>query len=433
MTAGHAQRSHATWSASASARLWACAGSLALSQTVPYEDNEGPAAAWGTACHTVSEDCLRNDRDAIEWIGRIVKTKRHTIEVDEEMADTAQVYIDYVRGRQATSGETVAWFEQNFSLAALDPPFEAGGTADTVLYFPLRKALEVVDLKGGRGVVVEATDNKQARTYAVGAFLANQGLDIEHVRSTIVQPRAPHKDGRIRSETIHVTELFDWTNELKAAWAAADEAAAKLRGIDMLNVEADHREAMAEWGPEWLTAGDHCKFCPMSGRCPEQARVAEAEAKLWFKDETVPDAVPERYQPEMLAPDEIARILDHADMIQDWLNSVRVHAERLADRGTEIPGYVFVEKHGREKWREDAEATVIGACDLAGLATEKFQNAPKLKTPKQVRAALGKGHEKLIDGLSVQPTVGKQLVRQSKTAREAIPSAAQKFLTAIDD
>jgi hypothetical protein len=396
---------------------------LALSQTVPHEDRESEAAAWGTVCHTVSEDCLRSGRDAIEWIGRVVKAKVISIEVDEELAETAQVYIDYVRNRGAADNAVTTWFEQRFSLAALEPPFDAGGTADAVLYFPHERLLEVVDLKGGRGVVVEATGNKQARTYAVGAFLANQGLDIEHVRSTIVQPRAPHKDGRIRSETIHVTELFDWTNELKAAWAIAQHALEDLH-------ETENKEW---WIRSYLTAGDHCKFCPMSGRCPEQARVAEAEAKLWFKDESAPDAVPERYQTEMLAPDEIARILDHADMIQDWLNSVRVHAERIADRGTPIPGYIFVEKVGREKWQEGVEATVIGACDLAGVPLEKYQNTPKLKTPKQVRAALGKGNEKLVEGLSTTPTAGKQLVRQSKTVRPEIPSAAQLFLTPLDD
>lgn len=426
MTASHAQRPHNTWSASASARNWACAGSLALSQTVPYEDNEGPAAAWGTACHQVSEDCLRSGRDAIEWIGRIVKTKQHSIEVDEELAETAQVYIDYVRSRQATDNAVTSWYEQRFSLDALKPPFDAGGTADTVLYFPVAKLLEVVDLKGGRGVVVEAIGNKQARTYAVGAYLANQGLDIEHVRSTIVQPRAPHKDGRIRSETIHVTELFDWTNELKEAWRKAYDAVVDLNG------HWPDANTLDEWRDAYLTAGDHCKFCPMSGRCPEQALVAEAEAKLWFKDEAAPDAVPERYQPEMLSPDEIARILDHADMIQDWLNSVRVHAERIADRGTVIPGYIFVEKVGRTRWDEDAESAVKLACELAGLTPERYQNAPKLKTPKQVAKALGKGYEKLIDTMSVTPTAGKQLVRQSKTVRAEVPSAAQKFLTPID-
>jgi hypothetical protein len=369
---------------------------------------------------------LRSGRDAIEWIGRVVKAKVISVEVDEELAETAQVYIDYVRRQQATDNAVTSWFEQRFSLAALKPPFDAGGTADTILYFPVQKLLEVVDLKGGRGVVVEAIGNKQARTYAVGAYLANQGLDIEHVRSTIVQPRAPHKDGRIRSETIHVTELFDWTNELRLAWATAQDA------LEWLPV-AQEAGDFDEWSRAWLTAGDHCKFCPMSGRCPEQARVAEAEAKLWFKDETATDAVPERYQPEMLSPEEIARILDHADMIQDWLNSVRVHAERVADRGTPIPGYVFVEKVGREKWKDGVEATVIGACDLAGMTPDRYQNAPKLKTPKQIRAALGKGDEKLVEGLSTVPAAGKQLVRQSKTVRPEVPSAAQLFLTPVND
>jgi hypothetical protein len=80
--------------------------------------------------------------------------------------------------------------------------------------------LEVVDLKGGRGVVVEVKGNPQLRTYALGAMLANPGIDVSHVQVTIVQPRAPHKDGRIRSERFHVADLVEWTAELMAAMAS---------------------------------------------------------------------------------------------------------------------------------------------------------------------------------------------------------------------
>ncbi len=89
----------------------------------------------------------------------------------------------------AVFGLQPLWIEQRFKLEAINPPFEAGGTADAVIFHDGAQLLEVVDLKGGRGIVVEALGNKQARTYALGAVLNNPGLDIQEVKVTIVQPR----------------------------------------------------------------------------------------------------------------------------------------------------------------------------------------------------------------------------------------------------
>ena len=141
------------------------------------------------------------------------------------MAETAQVYIDSCAPQadaEARPGTEIL-IEQRFSLAKINPPFDAGGTGDAVILDRVNKTIEIVDLKGGRGVVVEAVGNKQLRTYALGAVLANPG-DWRTVRVTIVQPRAPHPDGRIRSEEPDVIDLFDWTVDPQEAMANANGA-----------------------------------------------------------------------------------------------------------------------------------------------------------------------------------------------------------------
>ena len=50
------------------------------------------------------------------------------------------------------------------------------------------------------------TGNKQMRTYALGALLAHPGKAVDTITVTIVQPRANHPDGIIRSETFDVVE-----------------------------------------------------------------------------------------------------------------------------------------------------------------------------------------------------------------------------------
>ena len=65
-----------------------------------------------------------------------------------------QAYVDYVVGVVDSETGSGLHVEQHFTLNSLSPPFDAGGTADAVIFLPSRKLIEVVDLKGGRGVVV---------------------------------------------------------------------------------------------------------------------------------------------------------------------------------------------------------------------------------------------------------------------------------------
>lgn len=418
------QPDHATWSASSTSRNWACAGALALGNTLEKLDVESEAAGWGTACHTLSEKCLRTGLDAESQIGATIKTKQRQFEVDEEMADTAQVYVDYVRGRMdqyVTEVGSIATLhiEQRFSLDALDPPFDAGGTGDTVIHFPAWKLIEVIDLKGGRGMRVEVTENKQTRTYGLGAMLANPTANVERIMSTIVQPRMQHKDGVIRSETLHVAELAEWTGELRRAMDRSAEAIAAYKQV----AGALTRDA---WAEKYVVAGDHCTFCPAAGICPALEKKALATANAFFGDT---GALEIRNQPSELDPARIAQVLDGADTLTTWLNAVRALATATAQSGTEIPGYKLVEKVGRRRWKYADEAdTMIAA--LPGV-TEKDVYDRKVRSPAQVEKALGAKRLKPIkaqlDALVETPVTGVSLVSAAKSTKPAVKSAAESF------
>ena len=215
MNAAHHTRSHAQWAASATARNVTCAGAIAMETMC--EDKETEAAAWGTCAHQIGERCLRDNVDAANWIGSIERSGRFEFVVDEEMANTSQTHVDYCRGRlaeyrEATGEDAAFWIEQKLTLAPLDPPIEAGGTGDFGIHFPLWRMLEIVDLKGGRGVVVKAAGNMQERTYAIGFLLSLTGVAVDVIRSTIVQPRVG--DGKPTWEDIYTADLIDWTVDL---------------------------------------------------------------------------------------------------------------------------------------------------------------------------------------------------------------------------
>lgn len=407
MTGNHAARSHAKWSASSTAANMACPGRLAMCEGI-QEGRESEAAAWGTACHEVAEWCLTTGGDPEERVDRIIRTKDHAIEVTDEMAEAARVYVEYVRERRARA----LWLkvEQKFSLASLNPPLESGGTGDAVLLFA-DGLLEVVDLKGGRGVVVEAHGNSQLRTYALGAMLANPGARVERVRVTIVQPRVDHPDGRIRSEEFHAADLFDWTTDLLAAMEQSKCA---------IDERPDH--SPGAWTYAWLRPGEHCRFCPALAVCPAQKAKAMESAKLWFGNDGVLKAPS---QPAALSMDELVGILDGAGAVQDWLNAVRAYAHQLAEGGASIPGYHLAAKRATRKWRDEAQAEAALKVALGAKAYTQ-----KLVSPAQAEKLLGERKKDLAELITAESS-GTNLVRSDKTDRPAVAAKAASFFDPV--
>lgn len=408
----HGSRGHAKWSASATARNWQCAGAIALSRLAPRQKGSIHSSR-GTACHQVAEKALRRGDDAQGYLGTTETTQEGDVEIDEELVDSASVYVDYVR--EASKGGTL-WLEENFSLAAIKPPFEAGGTGDAIIYQAAQRLLEIVDLKNGRGVV-EAEDNKQLRTYALGALLAHPELDVDTIKVTIVQPRAPHRNGRIRSDSFTVGDLVSWTQQLVAAMRRSAEAEREYGHVaGALMMDA--------WADRWLNPGA-CKFCPAEGFCPAIKRKAQKLADLYFEPDTG-DAVI-RNEPREMSPEAIAEVLDYADMLESWLNAVRSLAHTLAERGTPPPNYVLVEKHGNRAWAAPADKVASDLKKVVGLTDEQIYAEPKLKTPAQIEKTLGPKRKQEIQNMWVKPTTGTNLVRADKTEREPVGSIADRY------
>jgi hypothetical protein len=422
----HGERAHATWSASASARNFACPGALKLISLSDVPDDESEASAWGTACHQVSEKCLRQSVDAVSLIDTTERTKERAVEVDDELAETAQMYVDYVRGRLAEYDTepdiadpqgAVLEIEQRFSLERINPPFDAGGTGDAVMYFPRWRHLEVVDLKGGRGVVVEVEGNKQLRTYALGAMLSNASLAVDRITVTVVQPRAFHRSGRIRSETFHVSDLMEWTAELKQAM---------LRSAEAFNAYATPMRH--GWVEDYLNPGNHCasSFCKARATCPALQKAALDAAGVWFDKKDVPQLA---NTPDKLMPEDIAKFLDAADMIEGWVNAVRAYGHRQAEMGVVIPNYVLTPKQARRKFREDVTARTLA--ERTGRTPDDFLGTPKLITPAQADKVLGKEKDK-ISGLWSAESSGTNLCRAEKTTRAAVKPKLTQLLDLLD-
>jgi len=396
-----------------------CAGSLALALSLPRTARvEREAAAWGTCAHQVAERCLRTGVDAQLFLGEEETSGRFTFIVDEEMTNTVQVYVDYCRALAARAAAT--WVEENFSLAALGTPFDSGGTGDFIAYMPAEKLLEIVDLKGGAGVVVDVHENAQARSYALGAMLAHAGLDVDRVRTTIVQPRAPHKDGIIRSETFTVGELLEWTNDLLAGMGRADEA------LNALAAAQGNQVLLDEWRDAYLRPGK-CQFCPAEGVCPALKNDALSMAAKWFDSDPDTGEFSPRNAPLDTSPEALAHDLDMMDMIQNWMNARRAYAQQLAESGETIPGYILVDKRGTRRWLEtDEKRAALAIAKVTGLDAVDLFNT-KLKSPAQVEKLIPTTVKKKIEPLWEMHVSGTNLVRESKTTRPAVGGIAKRW------
>lgn len=417
----HASRSHSRWAASATARNWACPGAIAMATISPAE-RKSPHAARGTAAHEVAERCLLHDLDASSQLGETIKVDGFSIDVDEEMANNVQVYLDYVRERAVELQVSRTIIEERFDLDRLRPPFEAGGTCDAILISVVRRTLEVIDLKYGVGVV-EAVDNKQLRTYALGALLEHKDSGVETVIATIVQPRARHVDGVVRSESFHVADLLTWGINLLKAMERSKEA------LDAFERCGGNRVAFDDWAASYLSPGDTCRFCPAEGVCPARRkdvlRITPQVLRNFLDDPSL--ETPPTNMPVPTGVEELARTLDALDNLEEWINAVRHHAQMLAEAGTAIPNWGLTDKIGLRAWLEEDEA--ISGLLAAGLSVDQLYTK-KLISPAQADKLLGKRKGEIAD-LYERPIRGKNLVRLDRTSRTVIDADKTKSFVEV--
>lgn len=401
----HAERAHASLGASGAYRWMACPGSVALTANLPNPTSQ--YAAEGTAAHEALELCLSGKHDAVEMIGRRFgkcEAFPDGFEVDEEMAEAVQVAIDWVR--QVFEPGDVLFLERKFDLTPLAhtrPALaEAGvamfGTCDILIWKPALGWLYVADYKHGKGVPVDVVGNPQLRYYALGALeaLAAEGAYPSRAVLYVIQPRAFHRSGPVRSDDIDVLDLVDWSDSLMSAAI----------------------ETTVE--PPRLAAGDHCKFCTGAHLCPELDRHSRALAVAEFDPVPGPDEVFTPPDPSTLTSERLALVLDRAEIVETWIKAVRAHAFRLLDSGEAVPGYKLVQGTGRRKWADDIEAAIV----LSELGVADDDYAPrKIVTPAQAERVLGavlkeqgvKGFAKeakaKLWGLTVTPPAGATLAR----------------------
>ena len=368
--------SHARLAPSAAKRWLACPASVPRNEAVPGKGSEH--STWGTTAHAILERALLQQVHPLDvdlaglevdeegdhlGLGFLVEDRYGTWDL-QEMRDVAAVAYEHVLFEGDIRAET------KVNPGAILQRDDCHGTVDIIVVRD--DGVEVVDLKTGRGVVVEA-DDPQLRLYAAGVVADLYDAQVSghvSVTLTVVQPRATHPDGPVRSYTTTVSELMTWMTKVVGPAAAL----------------TDQEDPPA-------SPGEHCDktFCGVRGSCPERAdqtlsvfRPLAAEPMEELATTMVKPA-------DQLTLEQVQYVLDHASLIEGWLAAVRNHALTLAKTGHQIPGYKLVAGKSNRTWDQN-EDQMRGALESLGVSADDYLEH-KLVSPAQAEKR-------------VKPTVG---------------------------
>lgn len=333
-------KQHAMLSASGASRWLTCTPSARLEQTV--EETESSYADEGTLAHAIAEILIRCKLFSInpnlmlerlkkDWDNDHEEGSRFDDFYSEEMWDCVDEYSNYIVAQfaEAPAGAKIM---QEAKLNLHDYVPEGYGSTDVIILADY--VMDVFDYKHGKGVPVDAFNNKQMMMYALGAYLEyNLLYDIQKIRMTIYQPRI----GNISTHTISVRDLMRWANEIVKPTAL-----------------------MAFQGVGDFVPGDHCRFCRIRSTCTTNAQYNLQVAKREFDVDQMTD-------------EQLVKVYERSDSIKNWLNSIDDYMLKQALGGKKFPGLKLVAGRSVRKYT-DQEKILDGLTTKGGYGGEQLVN-----------------------------------------------------------
>lgn len=380
---------HSLNSPSSFSRRIGCPGSANMERDLPNESSI--YADEGTAAHELAERCLLNDVTPHYYQGSTIIVNREggtrEFEVNADMIEAVEVMVQHcthLLGRHMV--------ENKFQL-----PFLGEGEKGTSDFTALHNGiLHVVDYKHGRGEPVDVDGNVQGLCYGLGAAKEFQHDDWHTLRITIVQPRAYHDDGPVRSWDVPRDELFDYMLNFAAAAKATENPNASLQ------------------------VGKWCRFCKAKVRCPAQLQNAQKEMDMDFMEPT------SKPVPISLLTDEqiLDLVFNKIKIIEQWCSSLKDYAQKKAEAGEPIPGSKLVATRAARVWKDKDQAEKVLVGKYGDLIYEKeFISAPKMEK------AVGKKEFKELEFLVTKVSTGVTLVPESDPRESARGSVESDFMS----
>lgn len=341
---------HSKLGASSCHRWMKCAGSIALSELAPPK-LPSKYAEEGTKAHDLAELWLTG-------------TLPDNSNYPQEMRDNVMIYVNEVLYALNLNEGSKLLVEKTFTLDCIDASMF--GTNDACVIDDVANELYVFDLKYGKGIEVQAENNKQLLYYALGATLSiKRDRPFDKIHLVIVQPRI---DNCVKKWTVENSTLLDFTIDLNHAVEQTKQDNAKL------------------------LSGDHCHFCPAITMCPEIKKQAQVVAKTEFDDMTatsLPDV-------KTMSLEDAARVASFKKVFKHFIDACEDRVYSALHDGKKVDGFKLVHKRKIRKWSDDR--AVLSMLRAYGHKESEVVEK-KLLSPAQLEKVLGKAEFKDYDYL----------------------------------
>lgn len=364
-------KAHAKLSASGSKRWMNCTPSVRLEESFTVQSSL--FAEEGTVAHELAELMIserlgmKTNAELKPGYDRIEQSGFYS----PDMLQSVASYVDFVIERVHAAGPgAVVMLEQ---LLDYSEWVEGGfGTGDVIIIND--QAIEVIDLKFGKGLPVSAVLNPQLMLYGLGAIYTFGMLyEFETVRMTIHQPRLD----QVSTFEMQVDELLRWGDakvKPKAQLAAAGEG---------------------EFAP-----GTWCQFCKAKAVCRARAEQNLALAQYDFR------------APDTLSDAEIGVVLKQGEQLGSWLSDLEKYVTGAILSGSVIEGYKVVEGRSNRKYSD--ERAVISVLQEQGFSKEEVCKPMELLSITELEKRITKNKfQQCIGHLIVKPQGKPTLVESS--------------------
>lgn len=376
---GHSSRAHARLSASGSKRWLNCTPSVKLEEK--FKDKTSDYAREGTLAHEFADYALRRLIDEItegryeEATARLSEHELYTREMPGQVDKYVTHVAEQLAEARAKTPDAVLLVERRLDFSHIVK--NGFGTGDATIISD--DEMEVIDLKYGKGVAVDAEENSQLMLYGLGALRDAELLyDIKTVRLTVVQPRL----NSTSSWVISVEDLNRWAYET-----------------------VKPKAELAYKGEGETVAGDHCRWCKAKAKCRAFADLNNELAKLDFKE------------PDLLTDEEMVKVYEALPRLTEWAKAVSEYLKTAALEGKQIDGYKLVEGRSRRTWAD--EDAVVEALTAADFPLDEITNT-KLKGIGDISGLMSKDDfDDLLDAFVRRPP-GKPILVPNSDRRQPI-------------
>lgn len=314
---------HAVYAPSAAHHWVYCSASaeaIAL-LNLPEDDDEESDAAIGTAAHDEIDRILQPyGGDGLGfWLEHA-----DTINFYHFAAYGIALLIDFVR--KLPPG--LLWIEQRVFLTG-----KIWGRCDVAHWHEESGVLTIIDYKNGKRAI-DADFNEQLRIYAAASMFTHN-LPVKFIRYVVVQPNdwRPFVP-RVKQWFEPVADLYAWATEI----------------------------AQIPEQPLKFTAGEHCRDCPLFGRC--------SASKDLIEGSNVAALINGLVQPAQAKPEQVALFLAVEKPVTDAFKNFKKYWQKASlQKNIAPPAMKLVEG---DKWRSWTDEAAAKSAFVAQFGAEKL-------------------------------------------------------------